>query len=179
MVDFITPFLVVFTVIAQGIILWTMGESIYVASRTDRRHSAFLHFLHQNAILGGFIISLIAMLGSLYYSDVMGYAPCFLCWYQRIFMYPQVFLFAAALWKNEKTVWLFTTTLSIIGAAIAAAHYYIQMAGSNAFCNVVGYSASCSETFSANIGYITIPMMALSAFLLVLVLSFIQRKNLY
>ena len=38
--------------------------------------------------VGGFIVAAIATGGSLYYSQVMHFLPCELCWYQRICMYP-------------------------------------------------------------------------------------------
>lgn len=164
--------------LSQIAIIWVLVESVLVASRKRHHHSKFLHFLHKNALLLGFIVSLVATLGSLYYSEVLNYTPCILCWYQRIFMYSQVFLFAIALVKKERKVWLFSATLSIFGAIIAALHYYSQLAGSSAFCDIVGYSASCSTNFFLTLGYISIPMMALTAFLLLLVLALIQRKSL-
>lgn len=178
MVELVVPILVALTVVAQIVILWVFGESILVATGNKPRHSQIMHFLKHKALLGGFIVSLVAMLGSLYYSEILNFEPCVLCWYQRIFMYPQAFLFGIALAKKEAKVWLFATTLSLIGIVISSVHYYEQIAGSSAFCDIVGYGASCSETFSTHLGYITIPLMAASAFLLILSLSFLQRKNL-
>lgn len=128
-----------------------------------------------HALWFGFVVSLVAMLGSLYYSDVLGYEPCKLCWYQRIFMYPQVFLFGLALWRREPfRIWAYSTFLSLIGGAIALFHYYIQTSPRPLVtlpCSALGYSASCTETFAVQMGYITIPMMALSAFIVLLILG--------
>lgn len=125
-----------------------------------------------------FIVTLTAMCGSLYFSEVLGYAPCNFCWYQRIFMYSQVFLFATALVRNEsKIIWRYAAVLSVIGAAIAGFHYLSQVADFSLPCSAVGYSASCSERFFFTFGYITIPMMALTAFLAVLVLAHLARVH--
>ena len=133
------------------------------------------------AVWFGFIVALVAMLGSLYYSDVLGYEPCKLCWYQRIAMYSQVFLFATALVKGEKSnIWSYSLVLSWIGGIIAAYHYYIQISLKPILalpCSAVGFSASCTETFVTSFGYITIPMMALSAFILLIILGMNNRSS--
>lgn len=178
MVDVGTMILVALTVISQVMIVWIIGESILKAASDKKTYSSILKWFHKNSMIIAFFVSLIATLGSLYYSDVLKYSPCVLCWYERICMYPQALLFALALWKKEQRVWLFAVALSIIGAVISGVHYYLQVAGSNKFCEIVGgYSASCSDTFSVNWGYITIPMMALSAFILIIALAFLQRKK--
>src|SRR5437763_1991863 len=41
---------------------------------------------------------------TLFYSEVLGIAPCSLCWLQRVFLYPQVVLFAIAWWKKDRNV---------------------------------------------------------------------------
>lgn len=152
--------------------------AIKIGIKSTRSHA--WDFFGKHAVVFAFVVSLVAMLGSLYYSDFLGYAPCKLCWYQRIFMYSQVFIFGLALWKGEKKeVWGYSAILSIIGAVIAGFHYYIQMASAPIIsipCSTVGYSAACTETFATSLGYITIPMMALSAFLLIIILNLVRSR---
>ncbi|MDD4761481.1 MAG: disulfide bond formation protein B [Candidatus Pacebacteria bacterium] len=128
----------------------------------------------RNALWFSFFISLTAMLGSLFYSEIAGYEPCVLCWYQRILMYPQTFIIFLALIKKEgKKIADYVITLSAIGSVIAAFNYYLQAKGAGSFaCSTVGYSIDCSETFFMTFGYITIPLMALTAFLLIIVSMF-------
>lgn len=128
-----------------------------------------LSFVSRRAIFIGFIVALLATLGSLIYSDVIGYEPCKLCWYQRIFMYPLVLIFGMALWKKHEWIKPYGILLSGIGALIAAFHYLGQI-GWNPFgleCLAIGYSASCAKNFVLEFGYITIPLMAFSAFTLI------------
>jgi disulfide bond formation protein DsbB len=131
-------------------------------------------FFKKNALWFSFLISLIATLGSLFYSEIAGYEPCVLCWYQRILMYPEVVILLLALIKKEgRRIADYVLTLSIVGAAIAAFNYYLQVKGAGSFaCSTVGYSTDCSETFFMTFGYITIPLMALTAFLLIIVSMF-------
>jgi len=125
-----------------------------------------------------FLVSLIATSGSLYFSEVRGFTPCKLCWYQRIFMYPQVFLILVALYKKTKDVYKYVLILSLVGLAIAIYHYNLQInPNPYAPCGDVGFSVSCSDNFFIYFGYITIPWMSLSAFLINASVSFLNLKK--
>lgn len=145
------------------------------------RQTRVLNFISKNALLFSFIVALIATLGSLFYSEIAKFEPCKLCWVQRIFMYPQVFLSAIALWiwKKDKLLTLAADNhiaLSFMGAVVAGYHYLLQIGiGPDLPCAAVGYSVSCSQRFVMNFGYITIPMMAFTAFLLIFVFSIMAK----
>jgi disulfide bond formation protein DsbB len=113
-----------------------------------------------------FLVSVLATGGSLFFSEVAGYEPCKLCWFQRIFMYPQVFLLGIALLRRKEDIAIYLLPLNLIGAAIASYNYYIQVAASQAAVCVAG--VSCTIRYVFQFGYVTIPMMALTAFLLIL-----------
>lgn len=135
-------------------------------------------FFGKYALQLAFLVALTATLGSLFYSDIAGYEPCKLCWYQRIFMYPQTILIGLALWKKDKSITRYSIVLSVIGGIIALYHYLLQIGIVNSLpCSAVGYSASCSQRFVLTYGYVTIPMMALSGFLLILILMIIYRSR--
>jgi disulfide bond formation protein DsbB len=141
------------------------------------RASTFAGFFRKRAYMVALAASLVATLGSLIYSDVIGYEPCKLCWFQRIFMYPQAIIFALALWKRDAMAAIYGMTLSAVGAAIALFHYIGQI-GWNPLgldCLAVGYSASCAKNFVMIYGYVTIPFMALSAFALILLTLILSR----
>lgn len=118
-----------------------------------------------------FLIALVSTLGSLTYSDILGYEPCKLCWLQRILMYPQVILLSLAIYKKEqKAILDYSLVLSIVGAIIALYHYLLQLGWvPELACSAVGYSVSCAQRFVMQFDYITIPMMALTAFLMIIV----------
>ena len=132
-------------------------------------------------LLCTYIVSLFSTLGSLYFSDIAGYTPCKLCWYQRILMYPQTILYMVALAINDKKVALYGLALSIPGLILAIYHYLLQIGIlETTSCSTVGFSISCSERFSTTFGYITIPLMSATAFALITVLwlIFLQVTNL-
>ncbi len=125
-----------------------------------------------------FFVSFLATVGSLFYSEYAGYNPCKLCWFQRIFMYPQPLLFLIASFLNDKKVFNYSLVLSTFGLVIAFYHYLLQfgLVKSND-CAAVGYSVSCVKQFVAEFGFVTIPLMAASAFLLLILYSLLVLKN--
>lgn len=132
--------------------------------------------LTANALPFAFVITLTATLGSLYFSEVRGFAPCKLCWFQRIFMYPLPFIFGVALWKKGKEAFRYALPLAIVGLLIAAYHYKLQLSPDTLVpCSTVGFSVSCSQRFVTHFGYITIPWMSLSGFSLVTALGLLKK----
>lgn len=133
-------------------------------------------YIKKFSIQAAFLIALTAMSGSLYFSEVRGFAPCILCWYQRILMYPQTFILGSALISKSKNSYLYVLPMTVLGIFLSAYHYYLQMNPNQlAPCTTVGFSFSCSQRFTTNYGYITIPWMALSAFVLISFFMFVNR----
>ncbi|HLE48936.1 MAG TPA: disulfide bond formation protein B [Patescibacteria group bacterium] len=122
-------------------------------------------------------VSFVATFGSLYLSEIRHLTPCLLCWYQRIFMYPTTVLLMTERFVKTQKVHLFLLPLSFIGGLIAIYHYSLQVTPNPyAPCATLGYSVSCSERFVTNFGYITIPWMSFSAFVIIFFLSLIKLK---
>src|SRR5258708_4906886 len=114
------------------------------------------------------IQSLVAMFGSLYFSEVMHFPPCVLCWYQRIFMYPLSLLIRVGIMnKDEKKLPFYILALSIPGTIISFYHnlLYFKILPENLAPCVAGIS--CTTKFIAYFGFITIPFLSLLAFLLI------------
>jgi disulfide bond formation protein DsbB len=119
-------------------------------------------------------VALVATLGSLYFSEIADFPPCRLCWFQRIAMYPlAVLLLVAALRRDFRGAALYGLAFPVAGAAVAVYHVYIEIhpeAESQA-CRAGG--APCSVKWIEELGYITIPVLALTAFLAILALLLI------
>lgn len=147
-----------------------------IISKVLKKQNAFTEFINDNALWMGFAVATAATLGSLFYSEVMQYTPCKLCWLQRIFIYPQAIILGMAAWKKDNFVVNYSIVLSVIGAGIAAFHYTNQISGSSSLaCATLGYSASCSKQFVLDYGYMTIPFMALIAFSLITLLMIYKK----
>lgn len=159
------------TLVLASQILFVVLLILYVMHRRGRQQ-AIVTWVGNNALWLMLIVALTATAGSLFLSEVAGWTPCLLCWYQRILMYPQVLLLVLALWKKDRGILPYILLLSSIGAAIAIWHWGEQVSATlwpevvdpNAPCDATG--ASCRTTYTFRYGYITVPMMAFSAFIL-------------
>ncbi|OGI94427.1 hypothetical protein A3A03_03825 [Candidatus Nomurabacteria bacterium RIFCSPLOWO2_01_FULL_40_18] len=119
----------------------------------------------------GFILSLSAALFSLIYSEIVGFIPCSLCWYQRIFLFPLVFIFGSALWYKDRKIIRYTLPLICVGFIISIYQNFGYYFGnsSNLPCDASG--VSCYQQLISEFGgYISIPMLALTAFFALLTL---------
>ncbi len=109
------------------------------------------------------VVALVATIGSLYYSEVRLFLPCELCWYQRIFMYPQAVLLGLALWRQDLSIWPYALTLSLMGGSISTLHLLEQR-----FPDL--FTLACKPPVPCSVEYIPqfpIPLQALIAFLLI------------
>lgn len=128
-------------------------------------------FVKENGLHMSWIIAVVAMLGSLYFSEVMNYLPCKLCWYQRILMYPLVIILSiAAVRKDTKQV-IYILPLSVWGMGISLYHYLMQK---TSFFKEAATSCGpipCDVDYINWMGFITIPFLALIAFTLITVIQ--------
>jgi len=179
-IELISKKLALETVIAQILILLAIFYFVFFR----KKYPAGLQFFSKYGLVFAFLIALIATSGSLFYSQIMGFDPCELCWFQRIFMYPLVVLLGIALFKKDGNITDYALSLSVIGGAISLYHNYMYYSngGLNALCQLASIDAiSCVKRYIFEFGYVTIPLMSLTAFLLIimfLVFYKIRRKDL-
>lgn len=170
----------VLTVAGQAIALGVL--LVLVLSWVKGRSSAVLDWVASHGLLLMLIVSVVATLGSLFLSEIAGWNPCKFCWLQRIFMYPQVIMLLIALWKRDRGIAAYILPLCAIGLLYASYHYYIQMydivaAPTNPATPCDASGESCVKTPFVHFGYITIPLMAWTAFLLNMVGSVVVMKK--
>ena len=67
------------------------------------------------------VVALVATLGSLYFSEIRGFVPCTLCWYQRILMYPLVLILGVATYRQDERGFAYSLPLSVAGI-LASVH---------------------------------------------------------
>ncbi len=118
-------------------------------------------------LYAAWIVALIATVGSLFFSEVMQLPPCVLCWYQRIAMYPLVLVIAAGVIMRDGRVKFYALPLALSGLVISVYHnllYYGLIPDSITPCT---QGVSCTTVQIEWLGFITIPLMALAAFVLI------------
>ncbi len=138
--------------------------------------SHVLPLIKRHGLLSVFFISLVATICSMVYSNVVGYPPCDLCWYQRIFMYPTVFMTFYALVKRQSLASIrpHLILLTVIGGIISIVHNIIYYVGYNPLpCSA---TASCTARYVFEFGFATIPLMAFMSFALVFTVLMLSKK---
>lgn len=137
-------------------------------------------FVGKWGLWAGFILTASGTALSLFYSEVLGFAPCGLCWIQRVFLYPQVLLFALAIWKRDRGIAIYSIALSVAGGIVALYQHYLQMGGQSlAPCPAVAAQASdCAQRFLFEFGYMTFPLMTVTLFaFLIVVMLFVRARE--
>lgn len=128
----------------------------------------------ENAIVLSLIVASMATISSLFLSEVAGFPPCKLCWYQRIFMYPQVIVLGAAMWLNDLKARITALILSVIGLIIGIYHVLVQFFPASFKCS--DEIANCALKSFTYYGFITIPVMSVTAFLAIILLLIFSYK---
>jgi len=161
-------------VLAAQICLALLAAAILLKGKSKSIDAAFSCVAKDGRSLA-FLISLTAMCGSLFYQFGMQYTPCELCWFQRIFMYPLPFIISVSLIRKRDDVFEFAIPLCSIGALIAAYQCVIQYFPVSSF--VCTSAEPCSLVQSIAFGYITIPLMSLTAFISVAALLYLDARR--
>ena len=78
--------------------------------------------LNWTLLFVAWLIACVSTLGSLFFSYVMDFAPCVLCWYQRIFLFPLVVILARGLFPLDLHATKYALPLVVIGWSLAAYH---------------------------------------------------------
>jgi disulfide bond formation protein DsbB len=136
------------------------------------------HFFGKNAILLSFLIALGSVVGSLFYSEYAHFAPCELCWIQRVFLYSQAIILCISLFAKKFRNFTYKACLGLsgIGFIVAAYHTYLQLGGGSIVpCSAIG--PSCQYVYFIEYGYVTIPSMALTAFALILIFMLFKQTT--
>ncbi|MEM3374329.1 MAG: disulfide bond formation protein B [Candidatus Woesearchaeota archaeon] len=143
----------------------------------------FLKIFYKYSLFFAFLVSLVSTIGSLSFSEILKLEPCRLCWFQRIFMYPLVILLGLPLFikKFRKDFFVlkkYIILLALIGSLFSIYHHTLQIFGSffnqNYICDVNGIS--CSTAYF-QFGYITIPLMALTSFIMIIFIISVNKRN--
>lgn len=167
--------------LALGTIALQIGAIAILALFSLQNYYPFLQklgdFLRTWGLWIALALSFAASALTLVYSEILGFPPCPLCWWQRIFLYPQVVLFALALWKGERRVIDYSIALSIFGLGFALYHHMLQILPSGTLPCPADGTVSCAQRLVFEFGYVTFPMMAVSAFVFLLALMWFVRKS--
>lgn len=136
-------------------------------------NNKILSFFKKQTFYFGFLVALGAVALSLFYSEIVGFPPCELCWIQRIFLYPQLILFGMELYKKDRSIIDFSIAFAILGSLTSIYHVYVENGGSSSLgCSALTPTnanvVSCATRYIYEFGYVTMPIMALSLSLFII-----------
>jgi Disulfide bond formation protein DsbB len=121
------------------------------------------------------VVAIVATLGSLYYSEIIGFIPCELCWYQRICMYPLAVILLVGVLRSDRAVTWYATPFVVVGAPLALYHWLVERVPSIANESSCSVFVPCAVPNFEELGYITLAFMSMSAFLLIGALLVVDR----
>lgn len=115
---------------------------------------------------------------SLFFSSVLEYEPCVLCWYQRICLFPLIFIFAAGLFPTfDKSVIKYALPLTIVGGLIALYHTLLYAGIIPENIQPCSKGVSCTEKYIELFGFVSIPMLSFFAFSALVTLLIILKRR--
>ena len=120
--------------------------------------------LDWSLLFAAWMVALLATAGSLFFSYVMEFAPCVLCWYQRIFLFPLVVVLARGLFPFDRGAVRYGLPLAILGWLVAAYHNLVYAGVVPESLQPCAKGVSCTEEYISLFGLLSIPALSLIAF---------------
>ena len=145
------------------VVALVVGPRVALSDRT-------VWWLRDNALAVAAVVALASTIGSLYYSEIADFEPCRYCWFQRIAMYPIVLVAGVAALRHEGSARLTIALLAGGGLAVSTWHWLVQRNPGWAAEGSCSLSAPCTSAYVEEFGFVTIPWMAGSGFVLILAL---------
>jgi len=128
-------------------------------------------------VLFSFLTALIASLGSLFFSEIMQFIPCSMCWYQRIFMYPLVLIFLINLLYPDDKLLKYSIPLVLVGLFFSIYHNLLMFGIIPESVVPCVQGVPCSTEYINWLGFITIPFLSLIAYSVILVFMLFYKKE--
>lgn len=116
-------------------------------------------------VFAAWFTATLAALGALFLSEVMGFAPCVLCWWQRVAMFPLVLILALGLFPFDAKVLRYAMPLALIGLGVAAFHVLLTMGIIPESLAPCRQGIPCQTIQVQWFGFVTIPLLSFLAFL--------------
>ncbi len=128
-------------------------------------------------LFAAWLVALVGSLAVLFIGEVMGQAPCVLCWFQRAFLFPLAIVLAVATFRSDYGVWRYALPLAVLGWLVAAYHMMLYAGVLPASIEPCGQGPSCTDAAMTILGGVPIPALSLAAFTIVAgALALLWRK---
>lgn len=129
-------------------------------------------------LLAAWLLALISTIAVLFVGEVMGQAPCVLCWFQRAFMFPLVVILGVSCYLSDFSVWRYGLPVAGTGWLIALYHSLLYTGVIPESIKPCGAGPSCSGADMTILGGLPLPLLSLGVFTLIIVLLTLLRRRL-
>lgn len=178
-VDLVTSILATLVIVCWVLIAWTL--LFYIISTFSERardyFEIYVDSIRYYALPTAFSIALVAMLGSLYFSEIANFIPCDFCWYQRIGIYPLSVILLIALITHDNSVKKYVIPITLITSLLSIWHILLQRVPALEGAAKCKSGVSCTTIYVNKLGFISEPVMALTASLTIAFLMFFLRAH--
>jgi disulfide bond formation protein DsbB len=159
--------LAVLGVVGQVLAAFLILAAVATLARIREPWHAAGAWLWGYELWAAFVVAAIATGGSLFFSEIAGFVPCELCWFQRICMYPLSILTLFAAFHGEHRLARYLLPLPVVGAGVSIYHLLVEnhVVSTPAACQI---GAGCTVKWINEFGYMTIPTLALTGFVLLI-----------
>lgn len=135
------------------------------------------NIMSSNLVLVCFLVAGIATLGSLFFSEIMEFVPCSMCWYQRIFMYPLVVIFLIGLLYPDDKIFKYSAPIVTVGILFALYHNLLMWGIIPESAVPCKQGVLCSTEYFEYFGFINIPFLSLAAYSAIMAALLLGRKK--
>jgi disulfide bond formation protein DsbB len=146
-------------------IIAAVGALALVVARLVPAGAQLIDVIRPARLWLAWLVSAVATAGSLYFSEIAHFAPCKLCWYQRIGMYALALLLLVAALRRDSAIRYYAIPVAIVGSLLSSYHYLIEwypsLEGATGSCDI---TVSCTAPWFREFGFISLSLMALSGF---------------
>lgn len=155
----------------------TLALVVLLVLRRRPRVAVFLAQVAPLLLPAAFLVSLTATLGSLWFSEAVGFVPCKLCWYQRIAVFPLPLLLGGILLRRDRRAALLVLPSTVLGACVAVWHWLVERVPSLSGATSCAVDVPCSIPWFTEFGFVTLAWMAFSTLAFVAVAALAVARN--
>ena len=161
-------------ILAIGGIGLFLGATVLIIDLYSSK--TFVPLINRFGLWLAFLVTLTASALTLVYSEIFGFVPCGLCWFQRVFLFSQVFILATALYYRDLLTPRHGIVLSVAGLVFSLYQHYLQMGG-NEFVKCPLSGGDCVKRYFFEFGFITFPLLSAFAFIFLIALYLYMLKT--
>ncbi len=149
---------------------------IFTESETYMVNQTVVELASWQYVFSAWLVAAVATVGSLFFSEVMELAPCLLCWYQRIFMFPLAVILLAGLHPLDIRVVRYALPLAVIGLLFTVYHSLLFYGFIPENLRPCSQGVSCSDASMELFGFLPIPLLSLASFMIIIILLLKARS---